>query len=109
MLRLWPLRNAALARPRRYTIRLHDQNCVLSPNQLSWPPVHRWLNTDVPAECREEPIPLRKQLKDGAKNLKAQKRQKKGKEETPNHDGWELTVGIEVHAQLNTEAKLFSS
>jgi hypothetical protein len=51
---------------------------------------------------------LRKQLKDEAKALKAQRRQKEGKEEIPGHDAWELTVGIEIHAQLNTEAKLFS-
>jgi len=32
---------------------------------------------------------------------------KKTREEKAKH--WELTVGIEVHAQLNTERKLFSS
>lgn len=53
-------------------------------------------------------VPLRKQLKAEAKALKARKREKKDHEEA-SRQGWELTVGIEIHAQLNTEAKLFSS
>ncbi|KAJ9271807.1 hypothetical protein DTO212C5_2232 [Paecilomyces variotii] len=52
-------------------------------------------------------VPLRKQLKAEAKALKARKREKKDHEEA-SRQGWELTVGIEIHAQLNTEAKLFS-
>jgi aspartyl-tRNA(Asn)/glutamyl-tRNA(Gln) amidotransferase subunit B len=58
-------------------------------------------------ESRER-IPLRKQLKQDAKALKAQKRQKRESEEA-SRQKWELTVGIEIHAQLNTETKLFSS
>ncbi|EJT76024.1 aspartyl/glutamyl-tRNA(Asn/Gln) amidotransferase subunit B [Gaeumannomyces tritici R3-111a-1] len=54
--------------------------------------------------------PLRKTLKDQAKAAKALN---KGKKKKSNADrqtfpGWELTVGIEVHAQLNTSRKLFS-
>jgi aspartyl-tRNA(Asn)/glutamyl-tRNA(Gln) amidotransferase subunit B len=54
--------------------------------------------------------PLRKQLRDEAKALKASG----GKKRKPNAQnqtvpGWELTVGIEIHAQLNTEHKLFST
>lgn len=52
-------------------------------------------------------MPLRKQLKEEAKALKARKREKKETEEAWRR-GWELTVGIEIHAQLNTQSKLFS-
>lgn len=48
-------------------------------------------------------VPLRKKLKDEAKQAK---RKSKGDSQTV--DGWELTVGIEIHAQLNTSRKLFS-
>ncbi|CRJ99794.1 hypothetical protein BN1723_008701, partial [Verticillium longisporum] len=53
-------------------------------------------------------VPLRKKLKDEAKQLKkdAKKDSRKGSNQTV--DGWELTVGIEIHAQLNTARKLFS-
>lgn len=52
-------------------------------------------------------VPLRKQLKQEAKTLKAQKKHRKESEEVSRQE-WELTVGIEIHAQLDTEAKLFS-
>ncbi|KAL2163543.1 hypothetical protein VTH06DRAFT_5601 [Thermothelomyces fergusii] len=53
--------------------------------------------------------PLRKQLKEQAKALKASgKKQKKNKADKQTVPGWELTVGIEIHAQLNTARKLFS-
>lgn len=53
-------------------------------------------------------VPLRKQLKQDAKSLKAQKKQRKENEEASRQE-WELTVGVEIHAQLDTAAKLFSS
>lgn len=40
--------------------------------------------------------------------MKSRKRQKREDEEA-SRQKWELTVGIEIHAQLNTETKLFSS
>jgi aspartyl-tRNA(Asn)/glutamyl-tRNA(Gln) amidotransferase subunit B len=52
-------------------------------------------------------VPLRKQLKEEAKTSRAQKRRGDGKAAVQT-DGWELTVGIEIHAQLNAESKLFS-
>lgn len=61
-------------------------------------------NTVVAAEDR---TPLRKQLKQDARSAKARKRETKKKEEESRQQ-WELTVGIEIHAQLDTEAKLFS-
>jgi hypothetical protein len=58
-------------------------------------------------------VPLRKQLKDEAKAKKAASSNKAGRktklEESNQHlKDWELTVGIEIHAQLNTACKLFS-
>ncbi|KAF3059872.1 Glutamyl-tRNA(Gln) amidotransferase subunit B, mitochondrial [Daldinia childiae] len=53
-------------------------------------------------------IPLRKQLKDEAKKQKALGKKKKKNASNQVVDGWELTVGIEIHAQLNTAKKLFS-
>jgi aspartyl-tRNA(Asn)/glutamyl-tRNA(Gln) amidotransferase subunit B len=55
----------------------------------------------------EAAIPFRKQLKDEAKKRRSlhgaqEKRQWK-------LEDWELTIGIEIHAQLNTERKLFSA
>jgi aspartyl-tRNA(Asn)/glutamyl-tRNA(Gln) amidotransferase subunit B len=54
-------------------------------------------------------VPLRKQLKDEAKKRKAENRGGKSKKSNQKLDDWELTVGIEIHAQLNTERKLFSA
>ena len=59
---------------------------------------------------RQEVIALRKELKDAEKASRTAKKQgspqhEKSSEEVP---GWELTVGIEIHAQLNTARKLFS-
>ncbi|KAK1757104.1 Glutamyl-tRNA amidotransferase subunit B, mitochondrial [Echria macrotheca] len=53
--------------------------------------------------------PLRKQLKDQAKLLKASGHKKKKNVDNQTVPGWELTVGIEIHAQLNTSRKLFSA
>ncbi|KAL4882833.1 GatB/GatE catalytic domain-containing protein [Aspergillus karnatakaensis] len=55
----------------------------------------------------QDRIPLRKQLKQDAKAVKARKRERREQEEF-SREKWELTVGVEIHAQLNTEAKLFS-
>ncbi|RVX67788.1 hypothetical protein B0A52_07716 [Exophiala mesophila] len=52
-------------------------------------------------------VPLRKELKDAAKSARL-----KGHAPAPKAvdvlDDWELTVGIEIHAQLNSATKLFS-
>ncbi|WAO88105.1 Glutamyl-tRNA(Gln) amidotransferase subunit B, mitochondrial [Fusarium falciforme] len=61
----------------------------------------------VPPPPPAQPVPLRKQLKDEAKKAKKQGK-KKSKGDSQTVDGWELTVGIEIHAQLNTARKLFS-
>ncbi|KAH6891322.1 GatB/GatE catalytic domain-containing protein [Thelonectria olida] len=54
-----------------------------------------------------QPVPLRKQLREDAKKAKKQGK-KKSKGDSQTVEGWELTVGIEIHAQLNTAHKLFS-
>lgn len=54
-------------------------------------------------------IPFRKFLKDEAKRRRVLSEKKRNGDDAPCSDRWELTVGIEVHAQLNTDRKLFSS
>jgi len=63
------------------------------------------------AKAAETAVPLRKQLKEEAKQRKkSAKAAGKGNNETNALlDKWELTVGIEVHAELNTAHKLFST
>jgi aspartyl-tRNA(Asn)/glutamyl-tRNA(Gln) amidotransferase subunit B len=59
--------------------------------------------------------PFRKALKDASKQQKKEKRSADGslkaptKDRNPRLEKWELTVGIEIHAELNTSRKLFSS
>lgn len=67
----------------------------------------RTLETATSGTDPQNYVPLRKQLKEEAKAKKRGAKQKKG--EDPRLASWELTVGIEIHAQLNTESKLFSS
>ncbi|KAH0388155.1 hypothetical protein KCU92_g909, partial [Aureobasidium melanogenum] len=63
------------------------------------------------AKAAETAVPLRKQLKEEAKQRKkSAKAAGKGSNEVNTLlDKWELTVGIEVHAELNTAHKLFST
>lgn len=53
-------------------------------------------------------IPFRKQLKDEAATARKSGNPNKAKGINRKLDDWELTVGIEIHAQLNTVRKLFS-
>jgi aspartyl-tRNA(Asn)/glutamyl-tRNA(Gln) amidotransferase subunit B len=62
---------------------------------------------------RKDNGPLRKQLKDATKEARKHKASPLVAEAgEPHHDDydseWELTVGIEIHAQLNASRKLFS-
>ncbi|KAK5115525.1 hypothetical protein LTR62_001184 [Meristemomyces frigidus] len=65
--------------------------------------------------AREEAIPLRKHLKDEAKRKKTESKALGGSGVAKNQKidarlkKWELTVGIEIHAELNTACKLFSN
>lgn len=74
----------------------------------------RYHGTQVPdtsarSAVPETTIPFRKQLKDEARKRKAEGSGKKSKQDNQKLDEWELTVGIEIHAQLNTPRKLFSA
>lgn len=67
------------------------------------------LSTSSPATAAPGAhVPLRKQLKDEAKKARAAGKKKKKNASNQVVPGWELTVGIEIHAQLNTAKKLFS-
>jgi aspartyl-tRNA(Asn)/glutamyl-tRNA(Gln) amidotransferase subunit B len=64
------------------------------------------------ATVSEQVTPFRKQLKDEAKKKRQEgsgKKSRKSKAKDPRLEKWELTVGIEIHAELNTTRKLFSS
>lgn len=68
----------------------------------------------TPSTRQLETVPLRKHLKDEAKKKRAEaKASGGGKNSKIKHDPrlekWELTVGIEIHAELNTACKLFSN
>jgi aspartyl-tRNA(Asn)/glutamyl-tRNA(Gln) amidotransferase subunit B len=105
MPRLWYSRYLASARLRCRPLFLPDQ-----PLTRVYPLLRRrTVNTDALSQRPPDFVPLRKQLKEGAKNLKSQNRKRGGRKQPDISDGWELTVGIEIHAQLNSEAKLFSS
>ena len=81
--------------------------------------VSKWLHsrnlTTSAPPVAQEVIPLRKHLKDEAKRKKAEAKLQGGDNALKKHktdprlEKWELTVGIEIHAELNTAHKLFSS
>ena len=69
-------------------------------------------------EAQTNNLPFRKQLKDEAKRKREAQRLDALKGITPDISGksngstseeWKLTVGLEIHAQLNTDRKLFSN
>ncbi|KAH8159098.1 hypothetical protein CIB48_g9156 [Xylaria polymorpha] len=99
---------------------LVSRGCLRARAQIQTPritashaPVVRDLHTESAEPLPDAPppvhVPLRKQLKDEAKKQKASGKRKKKNVNNQVVDGWELTVGIEIHAQLNTAKKLFSS
>ncbi|KAK4497671.1 hypothetical protein PRZ48_010324 [Zasmidium cellare] len=67
----------------------------------------RGLSTQPPVQ--QEAVPLRKHLKEEAKKKKAQNKSNGKVKASEEISKWELTVGIEIHAELNTACKLFSS
>lgn len=82
----------------------------LAGQSHSCPPLRRLLHSGheaVATSPKAETVHFRKKLKDEAKLAKKQGG-KKAKRDSQVVDGWELTVGIEIHAQLNTSRKLFS-
>ncbi|KFG87386.1 glutamyl-tRNA(Gln) amidotransferase, B subunit [Metarhizium anisopliae] len=85
----------------------HSAVALRSPNSLSGHFRAASTIEKPTASSNESVIPFRKQLKEEAKLAKKQGK-KKSKGDYQTVDGWELTVGIEIHAQLNTARKLFS-
>lgn len=72
----------------------------------------RWFGLVHENTSQKEAVPYRKQLKDEAKQRRAageRANRDTGRNKGRQLDHWELTVGIEIHAQLNTDRKLFSS
>ena len=62
------------------------------------------------ATLSDNDVPYREHLKEESKRRRAARhlRSEETEGKDANLEKWELTVGIEVHAQLNTERKLFS-
>ncbi|KAK2764171.1 hypothetical protein FQN53_007041 [Emmonsiellopsis sp. PD_33] len=89
--------------------RLVDLWSSSAQTKRNWSSSSRCSSDPQTAATTESPayVPFRKQLKDEAKAKRAAKRDS---DDMPaaKHEGWELTVGIEIHAQLDTDAKLFS-
>jgi aspartyl-tRNA(Asn)/glutamyl-tRNA(Gln) amidotransferase subunit B len=57
-----------------------------------------------------QPEPHRKQLKQEAKKRRIELRQSSPSRQSKNvAEGWRLTVGLEIHAELDTTRKLFST
>jgi aspartyl-tRNA(Asn)/glutamyl-tRNA(Gln) amidotransferase subunit B len=79
----------------------------------SLPALHTQPDTSASTSGVEDTtVAYRKQLKDEAKKRKAANGSgaaNRTKSSTEHNEDWELTVGIEIHAQLNTARKLFSS
>ncbi|KAI5467096.1 GatB/GatE catalytic domain-containing protein [Mariannaea sp. PMI_226] len=101
------LLNGQVSRRGCIGVHRHSRQSVLAGSTLcSRRSVH--VATESPlSPLPAQPVPLRKQLKEDAKQAKKQGK-KKSKGDSQTVDGWELTVGIEIHAQLNTAHKLFS-
>lgn len=92
------------------------QRVAISLQQLGWP--HSALSSrfayarahGLQTKASPEPIvPFRKQFNDEAKQRRAVGKNAQKTKADVLLEKWELTVGIEIHAQLNTERKLFSS
>lgn len=87
------------------------QPSAIGRKTAQWLPTQRDLSTHTTIETTPV-IPLRKQLKDEAKQKRlATKNGRSPTSSVANStlEDWELTVGIEIHAELNTTRKLFSS
>ncbi|KAF6808605.1 pet112 family protein [Colletotrichum sojae] len=83
----------------------------LPARSAAWHPArgHATATAETTPAPQAPPIPLRKKLKEEKKQRQREAREnKKPKGSNQTIEGWELTVGIEIHAQLNTARKLFS-
>ncbi|KAF2160586.1 hypothetical protein M409DRAFT_28972 [Zasmidium cellare ATCC 36951] len=98
------VRYASLAR-----VFTHSQPICRTPRACI---VAKWLRRrglSTAPSAQPEAVPLRKHLKEEAKKKKAQNKSNGKVQEHSEPSKWELTVGIEIHAELNTACKLFSS
>jgi aspartyl-tRNA(Asn)/glutamyl-tRNA(Gln) amidotransferase subunit B len=82
---------------------------LIARSSLPWRPPVRKQHTAASQDLHDSTVPFRKRLKDEAKAKKASRTPAP----SPNHNNaklekWELTVGLEIHAELNTAHKLFS-
>lgn len=83
---------------------------IHGPRIVQWPLVRQCLATQTTDETTPI-VPLRKQLKDEARQRRLEIKAgtyKSNSDEDVDLEDWELTVGIEIHAELNTARKLFS-
>ncbi|KAL3426446.1 Glutamyl-tRNA(Gln) amidotransferase subunit B, mitochondrial [Phlyctema vagabunda] len=92
----------------RACLRRWEQPCARSLYASS-AALSRALHSSTPTAEATPTVPFRKQLKDEAKKRKVEGVGKKAKADNQTLEHWELTVGIEIHAQLNTARKLFSA
>ncbi|KAF1834821.1 hypothetical protein BDW02DRAFT_318937 [Decorospora gaudefroyi] len=82
----------------------------LALTRLSTQPRTRSLHTESePPQPPRNATSFRKLLKDAAKQQKKKEKGAVSPRHNPRLEHWELTVGIEVHAELNTARKLFSA
>lgn len=106
-----PIRPAQLRCLSGITTRLHAPRSV--PRACYITKWHSSRGLTTAANVSPNAVPLRKHLKDEAKRKKAEAKASntgnKKQRTDPRLEKWELTVGIEVHAELNTACKLFSS
>ncbi|KAF2687922.1 hypothetical protein K458DRAFT_440676 [Lentithecium fluviatile CBS 122367] len=97
------------------------QSCLQRARQLPLtsavrpkPTSARALQSDTKPPPPNDDTPFRKLLKDAAKKKRKEDRASSGSPKVSHCDRdarlskWELTVGIEIHAELNTARKLFS-
>ena len=102
-----PLRQATLVRNElRSTIRQRR----LVPSSTGFPARHLQTATKDELTASDHVVSLRKDLKDEAKRRRLEKRDHDASDNGGlAQNDWELTVGIEIHAELNTARKLFSA
>lgn len=94
------------------------QSCLRRARQLPLGPAHIAPRTSIrnlqtEGQAPQDDAPFRKLLKDAAKQQRKEKKStgtssQGSKKKDPRLEKWELTVGIEIHAELNTARKLFS-
>jgi len=97
--------NTTRCNPRLY---LHS-NCRIRPLKLHSYNLTLGRGVRSTSSLYEQIVPLRKKLKDEAKKRRIESKATLARsKDDVNLGNWELTVGVEIHAELNTSRKLFS-